>query len=75
MENKGRMLSTMFDMMNSEMMPDCSCKREKAFYFCKAKTCPNNQTQPYYCVLCADEEEEKHINHSICRINREIEII
>ena len=35
-------MSTMIDMINSELLPMCSCKREKAIYICKVKDCPNN---------------------------------
>ena len=65
------MMQTMADIMKCEMMPICSCNREKAIYFCKTMNCPNNCSQPYYCMLCADEEEEKH-SHPQTRMNREI---
>ena len=67
------MMSTVNDILKIEMMKMCSCGREKAVYFCKFKECPNNQSQPYYCMLCSDDEENKHM-HKESRINKEIQI-
>ena len=62
---------SMVDILKIEMMPECSCKREKAINFCKNKSCPQNQTQPYYCILCM-QNEEIHDHRSVS-ISKEIE--
>ena len=33
---------TMDDFYKKEMMPECSCGRDKAINFCKKKDCPQN---------------------------------
>ncbi len=43
---------TMIDDLQLERMRQCSCGRDVEVYFCKAKDCPNNATQPYYCIKC-----------------------
>ena len=68
------MMNTINDIYNFEMMQVCSCGRQKAVYFCKYQDCPNHRTQPYYCPLCSDDEEEKHM-HKEAKIAREVQLI
>lgn len=58
------------DFFNFEEMGYCSCGNDKAIYFCKKRECPNNQKQPYYCLLCL-ETPELH-EHSSVRVVTEI---
>ncbi len=36
-----------------------------------SSSCKNNKTQPYYCILCQDQDEEKHL-HDTFRIAKEV---
>ena len=64
-------LQSMADILKIEIMPECSCGREKAINFCKNKSCPQNQSQPYYCILC-QQNEDLHDPRSIS-ISKEID--
>ncbi len=64
-------IQSMADILKIEIMPTCSCGREKAIHFCKNKNCPQNSTQPYYCILCI-QEEDVH-DHKSVYISKEIE--
>ncbi len=68
-ENLG--MQSMADHLKIEIMKVCSCGREKAINFCKNKNCPQNTTQPYYCILCM-EEDDIH-DHKSVSISKEIE--
>ena len=60
------------DFFNFDEMGLCSCGEDKATYFCKKKECPNNQKQPYYCLICS-EKPDNH-EHSNVRIVSEIKV-
>jgi hypothetical protein len=45
------------DFFNFDEMGLCSCGEDKATYFCKKKECPNNQKQPYYCLICSEKPD------------------
>ncbi len=64
---------SMADYYKIEIMPECSCGRDKVISFCKKKDCPQNKTQPYYCKECGDEEDVH--DHKAISINKEIESI
>jgi mannitol/fructose-specific phosphotransferase system IIA component (Ntr-type) len=52
-------------------MENCSCERgQKSVYFCNNDDCPN-KAQIYFCLLCADEDEEKH-THTFKRIAKHV---
>ncbi len=36
--------------------------------------CKNNKSQPYYCIMCNDPDEDKH-DHKSFRIAKEVEKI
>ena len=39
----------------------CSCKEDIVVYYCNDLQCPNNQTNPMYCVICqGDYDKHKH---------------
>ncbi len=62
---------SILDFLKIEIMPSCSCGRDKAINFCKNKNCPQNQKQPYYCILC-QQEDDIH-DHKSISITKEIE--
>ena len=62
MENGSTMNQSIANYLNVEIMPLCTCNREKAVYFCSDSSCPNNKIQPYYCPMCAEKDEEKHFH-------------
>jgi hypothetical protein len=65
---------SMADYYKIEIMPECSCGRDKVIYFCKKKDCALNKTQPLYCKECADDDDGIH-DHKVFSINKEIESI
>jgi hypothetical protein len=68
----GDNMTSIKDFFNFEEMGLCSCGKDKAIYYCKKKECPNNQKQPYYCLLCS-ENSDLH-DHSNVRIITEIKL-
>lgn len=62
---------TLVDALNAEKFGPCVCKREKAIFFCKEKSCPSHISQPLYCLFCY--EEEKHPDHKLIRANKELQ--
>ena len=54
-------------------MKVCSCKRERAIYFCDCWECPNRESQPYYCDECAEQSEGRHA-HAPKKIVRETQL-
>jgi hypothetical protein len=64
-------MASVIDTMKMEIMNQCSCGRDKAIYFCKNKSCPKNQSQPYYCFVCQQDEEDSH-DHKALSIVKEV---
>lgn len=62
--------TTMMDALQLEHMPGCICKREIVVYFCEQADCPNNKSQPYYCLFCQDDR--KHVHFGV-RIAKEVD--
>ena len=71
-EMSGENMTSRKDFFNFDEMGLCSCGEDKATYFCKKKECPNNQKQPYYCLICS-EKPDMH-DHTNVRIVSEIKL-
>ena len=40
----------------------CSCNEDMVVYFCNDDQCPNNKTDPLFCIHCfAANEKHKHV--------------
>jgi hypothetical protein len=64
------MHSTLQERLQLEKMRMCSCKRDRAIYFCDNSQCINRESQCYYCDECAEESEGRH-PHAPKKIVRE----
>lgn len=54
-------------------MVRCPCNRDLIVFVCKTIKCKKHQFQPYYCMLCF-EEEDTH-DHKTTQIVNEVSLL
>ena len=71
-KGENKMKESVANILRLELMEQCNCgSGQEVVLFCKSQSCPDFQSQKYYCILCS-QKEGKH-EHKPFFIASEIE--